>query len=45
MVEEKARMKANNKILKELDAIYEDHKKKHGNRVMSDKELKRLLGL
>ena len=31
--------------LRELDAIYEDHKKKHSNRKMSDKELKVLLGI
>ena len=36
---------ANKKILKELDAIYEEHKKKHGNRDMTDKELRKLLGL
>ena len=39
------RMIANNKALEELDAIYEDHKKKHGNRVMSDKELREILRL
>ena len=38
-------MEVNNKILKELDALYESHKKKHGNRKMSDKELRELLGL
>ena len=32
-------------VLKELDAIYEDHKRKHGNRKMSDKELRKLLSL
>ena len=32
-------------VLKELDAIYEDHKKKHGNRKMSNRELRNLLGL
>ena len=35
----------NELVLKELDAIYEDHKKKYGNRKMSDKELRKLLGL
>lgn len=32
-------------VLRELDAVYEDHKKKHPNRKMTDKELKNLLGL
>ena len=35
----------NEMVLKELDAIYEGHKRKHGNRKMSDAELKKLLGL
>lgn len=35
----------NEMALKELDAIYESHKKKHGSRTMTDKELKKLLGL
>ena len=38
-------MIVNNNILKEIDGIYESHKKKHGNRVMSDKELREILGL
>jgi hypothetical protein len=38
-------MKAKIEILNELDKMYEEHKKKHGNRVMSDKELRELLGL
>ncbi|MGM5485435.1 MAG: hypothetical protein ACQEP1_06210 [Nanobdellota archaeon] len=33
----------NEMVLKELDAIYEDHKKKHKNRKMTDKELRGLL--
>ena len=36
---------SNEMVLKELDAIYEIHKKKHGNRKMNYKELKKLLGL
>lgn len=36
-------LKPNEFALKELDAIYENHKKKHGNRKMNDKELKALL--
>ncbi|MBI2207911.1 DUF2683 family protein [Candidatus Woesearchaeota archaeon] len=35
----------NEMVLKELDAIYESHKKKHGNRKMNDTELRKLLGL
>ena len=35
----------NEMMLKELDAIYEGHKKKHGNRKMSDAKLKKLLSL
>lgn len=35
----------NEMVLKELDTIYGDHKRKHGNRKMSDAELKKLLGL
>ena len=35
----------NETVLKELDAIYENHKKKHGNRKMTDHELIKLLGL
>ena len=35
----------NELALRELDVIYEDHKKKHRNRKMSDKELKVLLGI
>ena len=35
----------NEMVLKELDAIYEDHKRKHGNRKMGDAELRKLLGL
>ncbi len=31
--------------LKELDAEYAEHKKKHGRRSMSEEELDRLLGL
>ena len=38
-------MKAKTEILNELDRMYEEHKKKHGNRAMSDKELRELLGL
>lgn len=37
--------KANEMVLRELDVIYEDHKKKYGNKKMTDKELKKLLGL
>ncbi len=36
---------ANETALRELDAIYENHKKKYGNKKMSDAELKKLLGL
>ncbi len=35
----------NEKVLRELDGIYESHKKKYGNRTMTDKELRKLLGL
>ena len=35
----------NEVFLKELDAIYENHKKKHGSKKMSNAELKNLLGL
>ena len=35
----------NEMVLKELDAIYDGHKRKHGNRKMNDAELKNLLGL
>jgi hypothetical protein len=36
---------ADENVLRELDAVYEDYKKKHPNRKMSDTELKKLLGL
>jgi len=35
----------NEMVLRELDAIYESHKKKYGKKTMSDSELKKLLGL
>lgn len=35
----------NEMVLRELDAAYEDHKKKHRDRKMTDRELKTLLGL
>ncbi|HLC95952.1 MAG TPA: hypothetical protein VJH97_01390 [Candidatus Nanoarchaeia archaeon] len=35
----------NEMVLKELDAMYESHMKKHPNRKMTDSELKKLLGL
>ena len=35
----------NEAVLKEFDSIYENHKKKHNNRKMDDKELRNLLGL
>ena len=35
----------NEMVLRELDAVYESHKKKHGNRKMSNTELKKILGL
>ena len=35
----------NEMVLKELDVMYESHKKKHPNREMSNAELKKLLGL
>ena len=38
-------MVVNNNILKELDAMYEYHKEKYGNREMSDKELREILRL
>ena len=34
-------MKSNKKVLKELDKIYEEHK----NRTMTNKELKKILGI
>lgn len=41
----KKTLKVNYKILKELDIMYEEHKKEHGNRTMSDKELRKILNL
>lgn len=38
-------MQPNEKTMEELDKIYEAHRKKYGNRAMTDKELKKLLGL
>ena len=35
----------NEMVLKELDAMYESHMKKHPNRQMTDAQLKKLLGL
>jgi hypothetical protein len=35
----------NEMVLKELDTIYEAHKKKYGLKKMTDKELNKLLGL
>lgn len=35
----------NEMVLKELDAMYEAHMKKHPNREMTDAQLKKLLGL
>jgi len=35
----------NEVVLEEIDAIYEDHKKKHKNRKMNNAELKRLLNV
>ena len=35
----------NEMVLKELDAIFENHKKKHGNRKMNNAELRKILGL
>jgi len=35
----------NEMVLKELDEVYESHKRKHGNRKMGDGELRKLLGL
>ena len=35
----------NEKVLKELDEMYESHMKKHPNRVMTNTELKKLLRL
>ncbi len=35
----------NEAALQELDAIYESHKKKHGNKKISNAKLKNLLGL
>ena len=35
----------NEMVLKELDTIYENHKKKYGKRSMNDSELRKLLGL
>jgi hypothetical protein len=43
--EEYVELKPNELVLKEIDAIYEDHKKKYANRKMNDKELKRLLNV
>ena len=38
-------MKTKLDTLKDLDKIYEDHKKKHSNREMNDEELRKLLEL
>jgi hypothetical protein len=35
----------NETLLRELDAIYSEHKKKYPNRKMNEKELNKLLGL
>ena len=35
----------NEMALRELDMVYEDHKKKNSKRKISDKELKALLGI
>jgi hypothetical protein len=35
----------NEMVLRELDVIYEGHKKKYGNKTMDDVELKKLLRL
>lgn len=43
--EEYVDLKPNELVLKEIDAIYENHKKKYPNRKMNDKELKRLLNV
>lgn len=36
---------ANELVLRELDAIYEQHKKNNSGRKMTDKELKKRLGI
>ena len=41
----KKTLKVNQETMKELDAMYEDHKKKRGNRTMSDEELRKILNL
>lgn len=38
-------MKTKSDVLNELDKMHEEHKKKYPDRVMSDKELRKLLGL
>jgi hypothetical protein len=38
-------LKANELVLRELDEIYETHKKEHKNRKMINKDLKRLLNV
>lgn len=38
-------LKANELVLRELDEIYEAHKKEHKNRKMTNKDLKRLLNV
>lgn len=35
----------NEMVLRDLDAVYNEHMKKHKNRKMSEKELNKLLGL
>jgi hypothetical protein len=35
----------NEQVLRELDEIYEDHKKRHPDRTMTHTELKKLLGI
>ena len=41
----KKTLKVNQETMKELDVMYQYNKKKHGNRKMSDEELRKLLGL
>ncbi|MBU1202113.1 MAG: DUF2683 family protein [Nanoarchaeota archaeon] len=43
--EQYVELRPNELVLREIDAIYESHKKKHGDRKMTNEELKRLLNV
>ena len=43
--EEYVEPEVDEKVVKELDAIYNEHVKKYGKRSMTDKQLRKLLGV